>query len=312
MNNINSDNLRKEESNSNKDSNPQPNFYAIIPATVRYCKEIEMGAKLLYAEITSLTHREGYCWATNKYFSELYEVDTSTIQRWLSSLVKLNFIIVEVNKQAGNTRKIWVLEGIKNFYTSPQNCGDLTSKMRLPHLKNATYNIKENTKEEKKENINTKERPAAPPPSADAEEIYSCFFQKLREINKEFKEPNAPKWKQEIDQMLRLDKRDPYKVKMVLEWALSHSNWQRYILSPKALRKNYDRLVVQMKAELQDDVIFQNKCYAMHVYNLNRHDMPGFKCNHKNVVNTENAKDIEFSLPHEVFKERLYSIFGGE
>lgn len=91
----------------------QPNYYAVIPAHVRFCKEIEMGAKLLYAEITSLTDAAGYCWATNKYFAELYDVDISTIKRWISSLQDQHFINIEIDKHAGGKRKIWISQKIQ-------------------------------------------------------------------------------------------------------------------------------------------------------------------------------------------------------
>jgi hypothetical protein len=35
-----------------------PNFYAIIPADIRYSKELSMFQKLLYAEITALTQKD--------------------------------------------------------------------------------------------------------------------------------------------------------------------------------------------------------------------------------------------------------------
>jgi hypothetical protein len=70
----------------------KPNYYAVIPADVRYNKKLTPNAKLLYAEITALSKKENMCWASNKYFSNLYEVSTVTVSRWISSLVKYGFI----------------------------------------------------------------------------------------------------------------------------------------------------------------------------------------------------------------------------
>lgn len=67
----------------------QVNYYAIIPATVRYNKELKFAERLLYGEITALTNKRGYCFATNRYFSQLYDVTTETISRWISHLKKL-------------------------------------------------------------------------------------------------------------------------------------------------------------------------------------------------------------------------------
>lgn len=70
--------------------NEEPvNYYAIIPATVRYNQELKFAERLLYGEITALTNKRGYCFATNRYFSELYNVTTETISRWISHLKKL-------------------------------------------------------------------------------------------------------------------------------------------------------------------------------------------------------------------------------
>ena len=70
----------------------KPNFYALIPATVRYDKRLTANAKLLYGEITALSDKSGYCWANNAYFSELYSVSSTSISKWVSSLIKLGYI----------------------------------------------------------------------------------------------------------------------------------------------------------------------------------------------------------------------------
>ena len=72
-----------------------PNFYAIIPANVRYDKELKANSKLMYGEITALSNKEGYCWASNKYFAELYEVTPQAISNWIKLLEKKGYIKIE-------------------------------------------------------------------------------------------------------------------------------------------------------------------------------------------------------------------------
>lgn len=93
-----------------------PNFYAIIPANVRYDKELKPAAKLLYAEISALTSAQGYCFATNKYFAGLYEVSTRTVQQWLEQLSAKSYIEFQHSDKGGN-RKIYLSAagGAKNI-----------------------------------------------------------------------------------------------------------------------------------------------------------------------------------------------------
>lgn len=101
------------------------NYYAIIPANVRYCKNITMGAKLLYGEITALTNKEGYCWATNEYFQKLYDVEKNTIIRWLNQLIDNRFIF---KSTINNQRRLSIVEGIKNNTPSIKKDTDRVSK----------------------------------------------------------------------------------------------------------------------------------------------------------------------------------------
>ena len=89
----------------------QPNYYAVIPAPVRYSEELSANEKLMYGEISALTNKEGYCWATNEYFAELYQVDDRTIRRWLGNLEQAKFITrIPGNQLESIPRKILVLE----------------------------------------------------------------------------------------------------------------------------------------------------------------------------------------------------------
>lgn len=71
-------------------------YYAIIPANVRYDKNLKDKAKLLYGEITALTNEKGYCWAKNSYFADLYGVTKETISRLLSNLDKQGYIKIKL------------------------------------------------------------------------------------------------------------------------------------------------------------------------------------------------------------------------
>tara|TARA_R100000742_G_C4279010_1_gene102656 strand:- start:3640 stop:4266 length:627 start_codon:yes stop_codon:yes gene_type:complete len=75
-----------------------PTYYAIIPAHVRYAK-IKPHAKLLYGEITALSNKEGYCFASNKYFADLYSVTKNTISLWIKELETNKFITNTIIKK---------------------------------------------------------------------------------------------------------------------------------------------------------------------------------------------------------------------
>ena len=129
-------------------------YYSIIPATILYNKELKANEKLLYAIITSLACKEGYCFATNKYLAEKLGVNLKTISSWISDLSKRNFIIVEVirneNKQIIQ-RKIYINDipyPLNNGYQYQSKNGQaIHQKVEDNNIKN---NIKYNSKTQKK------------------------------------------------------------------------------------------------------------------------------------------------------------------
>ena len=81
--------------------NEKPSYYAIIPANVRY-SDLKPNAKLLYGEITALSNKHGFCFASNNYFAELYNVNKNTISSWISELNKKGFITVKIERDLRN------------------------------------------------------------------------------------------------------------------------------------------------------------------------------------------------------------------
>lgn len=78
----------------------KPSYYGILPANVRYDKNLKPMEKIMYSEITALSNKHGYCNASNNYFAKLYEVHKNTISTWISNLKKQGYVNVEVIKNS--------------------------------------------------------------------------------------------------------------------------------------------------------------------------------------------------------------------
>ena len=75
--------------------NENPSYYAIIPADVRYDKRLKANEKLMYGEITCLSNKLGYCFSSNSYFAELYDVTPQAISGWIKNLERCGYITCE-------------------------------------------------------------------------------------------------------------------------------------------------------------------------------------------------------------------------
>lgn len=74
-------------------------FDTNLPTAIWFNENIELAAVKLYALIRNLTHKYGYCFATNEYLSELMKANISSIKRWLSMLKKEGYIEIETDKK---------------------------------------------------------------------------------------------------------------------------------------------------------------------------------------------------------------------
>ena len=135
----------------------RPGYYAVIPADVRYDDRIPANAKLLYGEISALIGSDGFCFASNQYFADIYGLTPVTVARLVSKLEDAGYIKRELEKdKTGQVvrRKIYLsvsvpdVQPLNNFDNTPQqNCGEGINK----NVKDTNTSITNIEKENKKE-----------------------------------------------------------------------------------------------------------------------------------------------------------------
>jgi len=171
----------------------KPNYYANIPANVRYDEDLTASAKLLYGEITALCNSEGYCWAGNAYFADLYKMSIRNISRLISQLNNKGYIRVEVINEFD--RKIYlsiahdknVVPHDKNDMGVGQNCrGGQDKNVVPPHDKNVyknttsfntTINTTSNNKKINKKESNSSEL------EREFEQLWKLYPRKMGKAN---------------------------------------------------------------------------------------------------------------------------------
>ena len=125
----------------------KPAYWAVLPAAVRYDPKIPASAKLLYAEISSLTDGCGFCWASNAYFERLYDLSERTIIRLIRALERAGYIRIADADGGASRRKIYA--GVNPMAETPdKNVSTPRQKCQGGGDKNVTQNKKENKKED--------------------------------------------------------------------------------------------------------------------------------------------------------------------
>ncbi|REI16776.1 DnaD domain protein [Staphylococcus felis] len=118
----------------------QPSYYSIITANVRYDNRLTDSEKLLFAEITSLSNKYGYCTATNSYFAKLYEVVKETISRRISNLTKYGYLKIELVKNGNEIKQ-------RKMYPLTQSSIPIDAKINTPIDDSVNTPIDANVKE---------------------------------------------------------------------------------------------------------------------------------------------------------------------
>jgi hypothetical protein len=211
------------------------NYYAIIPASVRYNDKLTPNAKLLYGEITALCNEKGFCWATNKYFSDLYKVSEVSISKWVSQLKGEAFIRTETDHEG--KRKIYLI-GDKEIFKKGLRKVKGGGKEKFKPNSNI-YNIYNNTNNNSEKSKKEKNFVDFP------KEVQGLFLN----LDKLFDADLLPKtkeqkrkWVKTIDDLWRIDNYHPRKVYTIVERVKKDEFWNKQLLSIHKLRlRNKDQ-----------------------------------------------------------------------
>lgn len=205
--------------------NQEPSYYAIIPATVRYDKDLKANEKLMYGEITAMSNKKGYCWATNSYFAELYGVHKNTVSNWVSSLSEKGYIkivlIYKKDSKEVKERKIYIND--------------------VP-VKNNVDEVKEKESESEKEKNDVKYNKIH---SELAKILWGYVIQNFPKTKK----PNVDVWSDNIRLMMEQDGLSEIEIKNAIHWSQNNKFWKTNIRSTSKLRKQYEELYAQATLE---------------------------------------------------------------
>ena len=129
----------------------RPWYYAILTAPIRYAEDLTELQKLLYAEITALADKNGFCFASNSYFAKLYKKTPKWISSTISDMNKKWYLDVVQNREEWNLRKIfiWELKKLKKQVQVPIPL----EQDSIPEKKDTPIPLEQDTLSQKNRNI---------------------------------------------------------------------------------------------------------------------------------------------------------------
>lgn len=212
-----------------------PNYYAILTADVRYCPDLSSSEKLLYAEITALSNKEGFCKAGNKYFAELYHSTDVTISRQISNLEKQGFIRIEYDKNGAKVSQRRIFTINKN-----DNGNAITIN------KNVNRTINKNVKENNTSNVNITRLNNID--TDKSVQLVNIFMSGLKRRNPKIDRSDKQKlhYCEVYDKML--ETYSYYELAQMTNFVFNSDFWSKFVITVDLIAKHHEKLYAQCKA----------------------------------------------------------------
>lgn len=285
-------------------------LYYIIPAEVMHDENLSISEKMIYALISGLANKHGYCFASNEWLEKTLKIQEKQIQRYLKNLEDIGYITRKIHSDEKNPfkkqRHIYIntsfkkcLPGVKYDGSGSVGCdGSVPSDM--------TGILSE------EKNLISKDTHSGASSSAEASGVCENFIEKIKEINPSFKEPKNDKWEREFDCILKEDKRDLADLYAMIKWIFAHPFWKSRCLCPTNLRKNYDTIYLQMVSNKGDEEAEHNRLYCREIKKRFPDKTKDLIIRPMYAMNGKTGKDVSFNLPRETFRAAFLGMFGGQ
>ena len=206
-----------------------PNYYAILTSDVRYCKDLSAQEKLLFAEITALSSKDGSCFAGNKYFADLYSLTDTTISHQISHLAELGFINISYEKVGAKVKKRYI-----TIAKNRNGEGVLVAK-------NSNRTVAKNRKDNNTSILTLQDNNNI---SQDAKDCVNLFIERLKKTNPKTDRSEKQKIKYgEIFDVL-FGAYSVNEVKRMIVFATTDNFWKKICLSADKISLHAEKLYV--------------------------------------------------------------------
>ena len=173
-------------------------------------------------------------------------ISQQNVRTALVRFKKLEFLTDESTKTGRLITIVnWDLYQVKKLRANKATNIDLTDTSQRPNKDLTPNNNDKNDKNDKNERTSSRTNKFA---DDSSEFILACeLYNLILANNPKAVKPNLQTWAKEFDLIIRIDKRDLEDIREVMEWSQQDSFWQGNIHSPRSIRKQFDKLTVQMK-----------------------------------------------------------------
>ena len=227
-----------------------PTYYAILTADVRYCPDLSPQEKLLFAEITALSNKDGFCIAGNPYFSKLYSLTDVTISRQIKHLEELGFIKVTYDKIGAKIAR--------RYITTASTINKIVNGEGVTINKNDNGTINKNVKENNTSNINITRLNNITDPSV---QLLNMFIAGLKRRNPKVdrNEKQKAHYLEVFDSML--ETYSYTELASMITFTFNDNFWSGIVLSADKLKQHHEKLYTQSRKKyaIVSDTITDDK-----------------------------------------------------